>query len=171
MTSIFESDVFTAEKRLKRAKIWDIFLKILTLGSLNNEEKVVNAQEYFRICKSQQQKYKILKEKAEDIDDQLLQTVVIEGIRISKNTFSDFPVLGAEGYPKNWEVLRTMILTRDNYQCNEKNVSCSGPLQIHHILPLSKGGTNKENNLITLCMYHHCLKHEHMRERYANIWL
>jgi hypothetical protein len=171
MKSIFESDVFEAEKRLKRAKTWDIFLKIFTLGSSNNKENIFNAQEYLTKCKSQHEKYQKLMEKAKYIDDQLLQTVVIEGIRISKNTFSDFPVLGAEGYPKNWELLRAMILTRDNYECNEKNASCSGPLQIHHILPLSKGGTNKENNLITLCMYHHCLKHEHMRERYANIWL
>ena len=110
-------------------------------------------------------------EKAKNLDDQLLQYIEIEGARISKNTFSDLPVLGAEGYPKDWENLREIILSRDNYQCQENDAMCTGPLQIHHIIPLSKGGTNRPNNLTTLCMYHHCQKHEHMRMKYENLRL
>ena len=92
-------------------------------------------------------------------------------MRISEHTFSDMPVVDKADYGFNWENLREQILTRDNYECRESDERCLGPLQIHHIVPLSKGGSNEMNNLKTLCFYHHSLKHRHMREKYnGNIW-
>ena len=169
--TIFETDVYNATRKLKKAKRWGKFLSFATLGIIKNDERINEANRYLLACQKQRLKYNILLEKAKNLDDQLLQYVEIEGARISKNTFSDFPVLGAEGYPQDWENLREIILSRDNYQCQEIDTMCAGPLQIHHILPLSKGGTNKNKNLITLCMYHHCQKHEHMRMKYENLRL
>ena len=77
--------------------------------------------------------------------------------------FSDIPVLNGADYPLDWDNLRDMILTRDNYECTEGDGYCDGPLQIHHIVPLSKGGPNDPDNLTTLCFYHHSLKHSHMQ--------
>ncbi|WP_406048232.1 HNH endonuclease [Kribbella sp. NBC_00889] len=58
--------------------------------------------------------------------------------------------------------LRYQILDRDNRQCR----SCGAtperdrvPLQIHHKLPVSQGGTNDTENLITLCANCHAGRH------------
>lgn len=50
---------------------------------------------------------------------------------------------------------RFMVLKRDNFRCvlcGRSSEKCS--LEIDHIFPISKGGTNKLNNLQTLC--HEC---------------
>jgi hypothetical protein len=171
ITTVFETDVYNATRKVERAKLWGKLLCIFTFGLKNNDQRINQADNYLLVCKDQRLRYNLLLEKAKSLDDQLLQYDEIEGARVSKNTFSDFPVLGAEGYPPDWENLREIILTRDNYQCQESETTCTGPLQIHHIIPLSKGGTNKSKNLITLCMYHHCQKHEHMRMKYENLRL
>jgi len=63
--------------------------------------------------------------------------------------------------PPDWNMRRREILIRDNFSCTE----CGWPkgfqrrsrqLHIHHIRPLSKGGNNSFDNLITLC--HICHK-------------
>ena len=169
IATVFEVDVYKATRAVKKAKLLGIILQIFTLGFQNNNRRINEADRYLQTCKNQRLKYNILLEKAKNLDDQLLQYVEIEGARISKNTFSDYPVLGADGYPRDWENLRQVILSRDQYQCQESDTMCSGPLQIHHIIPLSKGGTNKDKNLITLCLYHHCQKHDHMRMKYENL--
>jgi hypothetical protein len=57
-----------------------------------------------------------------------------------------------------WEALRQDVLAQDRYRCrlcdeypNEKHV--------HHIIPLSKHGSNHPNNLITLCYRCHDRAH------------
>jgi hypothetical protein len=117
-------------------------------------------------CEKESIRYDSLLLTAKALDDELLQTVLIDGVRISKNTFADFPTLGYAGYPRDWEQLRLMVLGRDNYQCQGEDIYCDGPLQIHHKIPLLKGGANSLDNLLTLCLYHHCCKHPHMREKY-----
>jgi len=54
--------------------------------------------------------------------------------------------------------LREKVLWRDNYKCQQCDVTSN--LQIHHIIPKSKGGTNTLNNLITLCAKCHKELHE-----------
>lgn len=60
--------------------------------------------------------------------------------------------------PIEWERLRQLVLEQDRYRCmlcdtypKEKHV--------HHIIPISKFGSNHQNNLITLCYKCHNKAH------------
>jgi len=164
--TIFQTDLQRAKNELQRAKRRGRWLRLLTLNQCNNTSQIEKIERLVEKCEKESIRYDSLVKRAKDLDDEILQTVLIEGVRISKNTFADFPTIGYSGYPRDWEHLRLMVLSRDNYKCREKNTHCDGPLQIHHKITLSKGGTNSVNNLLTLCLYHHCSKHPHMRERY-----
>ena len=48
-----------------------------------------------------------------------------------------------------WETIHRRVLQRDNYTCQE--CGAKGELEVHHITPISKKGTNNPRNLITLC--------------------
>ena len=109
-------------------------------------------------------KYKKLNDKADDLGKQPEENIEIEGIRISKHPFPDVDIVHKADYGIDWEVLKDQVLQRDNYECQENDGYCNGSLQVHHIVPLSKGGTNKVTNLITLCKHHHSLKHDHMEK-------
>lgn len=69
---------------------------------------------------------------------------------------------------------------RDNFTCqdcgeihnyvNEHGMNIpvdDGQLEVHHIIPLSKGGGNEPENLITLCKRCHKERHKKMRESEA----
>lgn len=53
--------------------------------------------------------------------------------------------------------IRSQILLRDNFRCRECNFYKH--LEVHHIIPRSKGGTDDPKNLITLCQRCHAKKH------------
>ena len=91
------------------------------------------------------------------------------------------PVTEQEGNPKSktsvtGQILRKPIPAevkhavhlRDQGQCafHFKGKRCEGRrfLQIHHKIPVSKGGKNTLENLMTLCSSHHSLVHELSRE-------
>jgi 5-methylcytosine-specific restriction endonuclease McrA len=164
--AIFEIDLQRAKNQLRRAKTKGQWLRLLTFGLCNNASQIGKIERLVEKCEKERVKYNSLLEKAKALDE-ILETV-IDGVRISisKNTFADFPAIGYPGYPRDWEQLRLMVISRDNHQCQEKNAYCDGPIQIHHKISLSKGGANNMDNLLTLCLYHHCCKHPHMRERY-----
>ena len=71
------------------------------------------------------------------------------------------PGMMGASYPSNWEDIKNRILIRDNNQCG--NCGSNYNLHVHHIVPLSKGGTNKESNLRTLCENCHKKLHPHMK--------
>lgn len=73
-------------------------------------------------------------------------------------------------YPENWSVIIAMVKSRDNYTCSTcKKVFDSYELRVHHMIPLSKGGSNKESNLQTLCENCHKLKHPHLRNGFKKL--
>ena len=47
------------------------------------------------------------------------------------------------------------VLARDQFKCQSPGCSHTRYLQVHHIQPKSKGGSNQTENLMTLCQYHH----------------
>jgi hypothetical protein len=65
---------------------------------------------------------------------------------------------------KNWqyqkgnlyevENVKAFVLSRDNHKCFF-NKNCSNKLHVHHIKFRSNGGSDKPNNLITVCEKHH----------------
>ena len=59
-----------------------------------------------------------------------------------------------------WKNKREHIYRRDMYLCRvclDKGVYCSGDLSVHHITPLASDYSMRldDENLITLCGYHH----------------
>ncbi len=66
------------------------------------------------------------------------------------------------GYPLDWGELRRQALERDGYRCGNCGMN-TATLHVHHIVPLSRGGTNSLGNLWTLCEDCHKLIHPHMR--------
>lgn len=166
----FRRDVEQAERDVDRAEQWRWWVRLLTLGLLDGRRRVAQAQEHLDLSRAQLHEYETLVAEARGLDALLLVTVELDGVRISKHTFADVSVLERARYPVDWDELRLEVLRRDGYQCQEYDGTCDGPLQIHHRRPLSRGGNNRLSNLVTLCLYHHCLKHPHMRAiYYANL--
>jgi len=69
-------------------------------------------------------------------------------------------------YPSDWGRRRRRVYKRDNYICQEcgrrGGKRGDAELHAHHIVPLSKGGSNKLKNLKTLCKDCHAEAHSHM---------
>lgn len=61
-------------------------------------------------------------------------------------------------YPPDWERRRKAVLKRDNYRCRECGAK-NRKLHVHHIVPISDGGSHDLRNLITLCQSCHNSRH------------
>jgi len=61
-------------------------------------------------------------------------------------------------YPPDWRKRRNEVIERDGKQCSNCR-SWSRQLHLHHIKPLSKGGSNKLTNLKLLCEDCHSTEH------------
>lgn len=59
-------------------------------------------------------------------------------------------------YTDNWFEISAAVKRRDGYCC--RKCGSDEDLEVHHIIPVSKGGTNSQANLITLC--HRCHKRQ-----------
>ncbi len=58
--------------------------------------------------------------------------------------------------------LRRAIIHRDHNRCAIAGCGSRNRLQVHHIVPWSRGGPTDPENLITLCWYHHHIAvHQH----------
>lgn len=67
-------------------------------------------------------------------------------------------------YPEDWGMRRRHIASSYNYACQRCGRKGWLGFHIHHVQPLSKGGTNNLNNLTYLCRYCHESIHPHMVE-------
>lgn len=52
-----------------------------------------------------------------------------------------------------WRIIADSILLRDDGKC--RLCGSEWNTEVHHIIPKSRGGTDDERNLITLCQIHH----------------
>ena len=74
------------------------------------------------------------------------------------SSLSRFP-----SYPANWDEIRREVLEQDKYRCQNCGKSTKR-LHIHHIEPLSAGGSNDISNLVCLCEDCHCVEHPHLAD-------
>jgi 5-methylcytosine-specific restriction endonuclease McrA len=56
--------------------------------------------------------------------------------------------------------VRRMVLARDRHRCRAPGCGHNRFLEVHHRVPRVKGGTNRPENLLTLCSACHRLAHE-----------
>jgi len=59
---------------------------------------------------------------------------------------------GARGSTRAWRKLRAAVIARDG-GCVVCGVA--GPLEVHHVLPMWRGGTDHPSNLEARCHAHH----------------
>lgn len=71
-------------------------------------------------------------------------------------------------YPKNWDEIRRAVLERDRYKCCNNPTHVSQELHVHHVVPITRGGTHQLSNLITLCDDCHKKVHPHLNEDETN---
>jgi hypothetical protein len=62
-----------------------------------------------------------------------------------------------------WKWLRREVIIRDEYTCQDCGAKGaaegSAQLEVHHITPVSEGGTDDKENLVTLCESCHSDRH------------
>jgi hypothetical protein len=68
-------------------------------------------------------------------------------------------------YPDNWDEIATKIRQRDSYMCQNCGKT-GGPrgnaeLHVHHVQPISRGGSHHPNSLMILCWRCHNSQHAH----------
>jgi hypothetical protein len=64
---------------------------------------------------------------------------------------------------KEWKYLRKYCAKRDGgKRCIMYDGNCYGPMQLHHKILISEGGTNEPSNLEWRCEAHHSQEHPHM---------
>ena len=89
----------------------------------------------------------------------------------SRSLFGGTKRIVRDGYSNSntktsWWTLRKKVFDRDQGKCQSRKASgvCGRPgVDVHHCIPLSRGGTSTMANLITLCKDCHNLRHKHMR--------
>jgi len=65
-----------------------------------------------------------------------------------------------EAYGVDWDAISRAVIRRDGGHCSE--CPATKGLNVHHIIPVSRGGRTVSFNLKTLCHRCHSRKHTHM---------
>ncbi len=56
--------------------------------------------------------------------------------------------------------VRAAVLARDHHRCQSPGCGSTHFLEVHHVVPRREGGTNRPENLVTLCGRCHRFAHE-----------
>ena len=67
-------------------------------------------------------------------------------------------------YPENWDEIRKGVYRKDNYSCQRCGIR-NVRLHAHHLIPLSEGGSDEIENLVSLC--ENCHKDMHFGMKYG----
>jgi hypothetical protein len=151
-----------AENKLhlyERSKTIGAIARVLTLGIWGNQRAIDSRREEYDDAQANAVRFDGLMQRHDN--SELFSD--LEGVRLFESSPLSIEHSDVGEYGPDWSLLSTSALMRDNYECQEQDGYCRGPLQAHHKIPLSRGGANSLGNLVTLCKYHHSLKHEHMR--------
>lgn len=66
----------------------------------------------------------------------------------------------------DWQIVRQIVLKRDKFKC----CNCQADdetLDVHHVVPIGRGGSNRLTNLKVVCRSCHELIHPHMVKYHA----
>ena len=66
------------------------------------------------------------------------------------------------GVKNGWWDIRKKVLARDGNKCFYCGAEAN---EVHHLIPLSKGGTTTMTNLVSVCKSCHDKMHFHLRNR------
>lgn len=159
MQTNFKADIAASEQALESARRWGTLGTFFTLGLWRNERGIRVATEFVVDAKRDAQALTALQADINRLHRFLDADVEEHGVRVALCIFPDVALDGRQTYGPYWLTIRGAVLQRDGYHCRHADGCCAGPLQIHHIRPLSKGGNNDLLNLLTLCRHHHGLQH------------
>jgi hypothetical protein len=162
--TVFHENFRLSQRRLARARFLGRILRLFSFGiiSLRKKVKVLEREAYLR--HKDLEEYLLASKEYEDMK-RYLAFCEIHGTGVTNvGPRTPLTVRGCD-YGPDWIDTSQKIKRKDGFVCQEADGRCRGPLQAHHIVSLSHGGTNAEDNLITLCEYHHSLKHSHMKRR------
>jgi len=67
--------------------------------------------------------------------------------------------------PSIWREIRRRVFERDSFTCQYCGET-NGPLQCDHVIPVSRGGSNEESNLVTACKKCNQAKHNKTPEEW-----
>lgn len=166
LKNILEKTKYVYHKELKDVecvplmkKVFYLLIRIISLGNINPLDRRIDIM----------QKKEAIHQKYCPLLDKI--TGDIRSLMFDYKNYSDIDrryfiklqiSLDSGGYPSNWVELSKTVRVRDEYRCRYCG-STDRILHVHHIIPLSKGGSNSFSNLITLCEKCHLRKHPHMR--------
>ena len=82
----------------------------------------------------------------------IIETATFDPHALHNPNVLKHPWLYQKGLQFGFYNVKAFILSRDKYICQYcKNKTKDSRLEVHHVVPTSKGGSNRPNNLITLC--------------------
>jgi HNH endonuclease len=91
-----------------------------------------------------------------------------KGNGFSVTYFEDFAPCELRLPLSQWRVLRESIFLRDNYTCQYCG-AYGVSLQCDHVIPISRGGSNDESNLVTACKPCNLSKHNKTPEEWKGV--
>lgn len=84
-------------------------------------------------------------------------------IKIAKIQRKDY-IKNGYGDEEKWQEERRECLKRCNYTCQAPNCNVTRLVEVHHKIPVTKGGSKySQSNLTCLCKKHHNKQHRHLR--------
>lgn len=70
-----------------------------------------------------------------------------------------------------WRQLRAQALDRDNHECQLRGPRCTGhAVQVDHVMPAHRGGTDDVENLVSVCRSCHAAKSQREATVARNRW-
>lgn len=159
----FELAEATSKRKLKRRRVLARWTSILSLGAFRLADYVKEADEEHQAAAEDLSEYDDLTQEKGHLESELQLSTSVGTARLSEHGAQATSVVGRGEYGPHWDSIRRRILARDNYKCTESDGRCRGALDVHHVVPISRGGTNVDHNLVTLCRYHHSRKHPGMK--------
>ena len=160
---VFKTAVDQCAQEVSHRNFWSSIVRFVTLGFVRCSSYVEEAEAKYKEASDDLTTFDELSAEERILLNDLDSCPDFENVRLSQAGPSLVSVLGGQGYGSEWESIKQRILDRDGHACQEADGRCRGPFQVHHIVHLSKGGTNTSDNLIVLCRFHHSLKHDHMK--------